>query len=73
MGFVKRSPKKTFKEIRAIILKDLAKGERTVNQIAESTGLTWRSVDNHMIYLCGLGKAEPVFISKYVKIYRRKQ
>lgn len=70
---VKRARKKTFREIREIILKDLSKGERTVNQIADSTGLTWRSVNNHLIYLCGLQKAEPVFISQYVKIYRRKQ
>lgn len=65
--------KKTFSQIRKIILKELSKGERTVNQIAENTGLTWRTVDNHLIYLIGTGKVEPVFISKYVKIYRLKK
>jgi DNA-binding transcriptional ArsR family regulator len=64
--------KKTFAEIRSIILKELEKGQRTVNQIAENTGLTWRTVDSHLIYLVGKGLAEPVFISEYVKIYRKK-
>jgi DNA-binding transcriptional ArsR family regulator len=65
--------KKTFKKIRKIILDDFANGERTVNQISENTGLTWRTVDNHLIYLIGTGKVEPVFISKYVKIYKLKE
>ena len=65
--------KRKFTEIRKIILKDFSKGERTVNQIADSTGLTWRTVDNHIIYLIGTGLVEPVFVSKYVKIYKLKE
>jgi len=65
--------KKTFKRIREIILKDFNRGERTVNQIAESTKLTWRTVDNHLIYLIGTGKIEPVFVSKYVKIFKLRE
>jgi len=68
-----RRQKKKFEEIRKLILKDLSKGQRTVNQIATSTRLTWRTVDNHLIHLIGKGLAEPVFISKYVKIYRLKE
>ena len=68
-----RQPKRRFAEIRKLILKDLQKGERTVNQIAASAGLTWRTVDNHLIYLIGKGLVEPVFVSSYVKIYRLKQ
>ena len=67
-----RRPKKTFKEIRQIILKDFDKGERTVNEIAQATELTWRTVDNHLTYLIGKGLVEPVFISEYVRIYRLK-
>ncbi|VVB80965.1 Bacterial regulatory protein, arsR family [uncultured archaeon] len=70
---MKRAPKKKFTEIRKLILKDLSKGQRTVNQIADSTGLTWRTVDNHLIHLIGKGLVEPVFISEYVKIYRLKE
>lgn len=69
---VRRAPKKTFIEIRKLILKDLSKGQRTVNQIAASTKLTWRTVDNHLIHLIGKGLVEPVFISEYVKIYKLK-
>ncbi len=65
-----RQPKRTFEEIRKLILRDLASGQRTVNQIAESAGLTWRTVDKHLIHLTGKGLVEPVFISTYVKIYR---
>lgn len=71
--FVRRAPKKKFTEIRKLILKDLSKGQRTVNQIAASTKLTWRTVDNHLIHLIGKGLVEPVFISEYVKIYRLKE
>jgi len=67
-----RQPRRHFKEIRQIILRDLLMGQRTVNQIAENTGLTWRTVDNHLIYLSGKGLVEPVFVSEYVKIYRLK-
>jgi len=68
----RRQPKRKFKEIRQIILKNFQKGERTVNEIAQSTGLTWRTVDNHLVYLIGKGLVEPVFISEYVRIYRLK-
>jgi DNA-binding transcriptional ArsR family regulator len=68
-----RQPRRNFKEIRQIILRDLLIGQKTVNQIAESTGLTWRTVDNHLIHLAGKGLVEPVFISEYVKIYRLKK
>jgi DNA-binding transcriptional ArsR family regulator len=68
-----RQPRRNFKEIRQIILRDLLIGQKTVNQIAESTGLTWRTVDNHLIHLTGKGLIEPVFISEYVKIYRLKK
>lgn len=64
--------KRTFTDIRALILKDLAKGQRTINQISEATGLTWRTVSSHLIWLIGNGKVEPVFLSQYVKIYKLK-
>lgn len=65
--------RRTFPEIRKLILRELSKGQKTINEIAEATGLTWRTVDKHMIYLIGLGKAEPVLITRYVKIYKVKE
>ncbi|RMD57905.1 transcriptional regulator [Candidatus Woesearchaeota archaeon] len=64
--------RRTHEQIRKIILKRLQKGQSTINEISQSTGLTWRTVQNHLIYLIGTGKVEPVFISKYVKIYKLK-
>lgn len=66
----KRKKKRTFEELRKEILKELKKGERTVNEIAKATGIEWRSVDKQLIYLTGLGKVEPVLRTKYVKIYK---
>ncbi|MBI4146899.1 ArsR family transcriptional regulator [Candidatus Woesearchaeota archaeon] len=68
-----RKKRKTYPEIRQLILNEFSKGERTVNQIAAKTGLTWRTVDGHLIHLIGTGKIEPVFLSEYVKIYRLKE
>lgn len=68
-----RKKRKTYPQIRQLILDAFNAGERTVNQIASVTGLTWRTVDLHLIYLIGTGKIEPVFVSPYVKIYRKKE
>ncbi|RJQ19967.1 hypothetical protein C4580_04755 [Candidatus Woesearchaeota archaeon] len=67
-----RKHRKTYREIRQLILDAFDSGERTVNDIAQTTGLTWRTVNLHLIYLLGTQKIEPVFISSYVKIYRKK-
>ncbi|MBS3148482.1 ArsR family transcriptional regulator [Candidatus Woesearchaeota archaeon] len=71
-GNVKRQ-RSTYQEIRQKIIDEFSRGERTVNQIAKSTGLTWRTVDLHLIWLTGKGAIEPVFLSEYVKIYRKKE
>ena len=68
-----RAAKRTFPEIRKLILSNLRGGNRTVNELADTCGLTWRTVDNHLIHLIGKGLVEPVFISKYVRIYKLKE
>ena len=64
-----QSSKRTFVEIRSTILFALAHGHTTVNKISTQTGLTWKTVDNHLIYLIGRGYVKEVFASPYVKIY----
>ncbi len=64
-----RNPKRTFKELRQHILTDLLKGRKTVNQLAKDTGINWKTVDNHLIWLKGRGFVRDVFVSSYVKIY----
>ena len=62
--------KRKFAEIRQQILKELKKGEKTLNQLAKATNTNWSTVDKHIIFLVGKGIAEPVLQTKYVRIYR---
>lgn len=61
--------KRRFSEIRDLILANLYDGKKTVNQISSETGINWKTVDNHLIYLVGKGMAQVVFSSPYVKIF----
>lgn len=65
----KRNGRRTFSDLRGRILKCLAKGQKTVNKISSETGINWRTVDNHLVYLIGKGLAKEVFTSPYVKIF----
>jgi predicted transcriptional regulator len=47
----------------------LSAGRKTVNQIATDSGINWRTVDNHIVYLIGKGLVRTVFSSPYVKIF----
>ncbi|MEM4247287.1 MAG: ArsR family transcriptional regulator, partial [Candidatus Woesearchaeota archaeon] len=58
-----------FRELRQKILAVLLKGRKTVNQLAKDTGINWKTVDNHLIWLKGRGFVREVFASSYVKIY----
>ena len=64
-----RNPKRTFKELRQHILSVLLKGRKTVNQLSKDTGINWKTVDNHLIWLKGRGFVREVFSSSYVKIF----
>ncbi len=64
-----RNPKRTFRELRNEILADLLNGRKTVNQLSKDTGINWKTVDNHLIWLKGRGFVREVFASSYVKIY----
>ncbi|MBW2984419.1 ArsR family transcriptional regulator [Candidatus Woesearchaeota archaeon] len=61
--------KRTFKEIRRDILKFLSNGQNTINHISNETGINWKTVENHLIYLIGRGLANEVFSSEYVRIF----
>lgn len=62
--------KRKFVEIRRQILKELKKGERTLNQLAKAANTNWSTIDKHIIFLVGKGIVEPVLQTKYVRIYR---
>ncbi len=61
--------KRLFKEIREAILKNLATGRKTINQIANETEINWRTVSNHLTYLMGKKLVTEVFHSEYVRIF----
>jgi len=65
----KEGRKRTFDKIRTNILLCLSKGQKTLNQISSETGINWKTVDNHIIYLVGRGLVTEVFKSAYVRIY----
>lgn len=66
---VLKSRRRPFSDIRRDILRALALGRSTVNDLSRKTDINWKTVDNHLIYLCGRGWAEKVFDSPYVKIF----
>lgn len=61
--------KRTFSDIRDLILVSLYDGKKTVNYLSAETNINWKTVDNHLIYLVGKGMAQVVFSSPYVKIF----
>lgn len=65
-----RKKKRKFKELRQQILKELKKGERTLNQLAKATNTNWSTIDKHITYLVGRGKVKSVLQTKYVRIYK---
>jgi len=62
--------KRRFATLRLLILNVLSAGQKTVNQLATESGVNWRTVDNHLVYLVGKGYAATVFSSPYVKIFQ---
>lgn len=60
--------KRTFNELREIILQTLVDGKRTLNEISRLSGINWKTVDNHITYLIGRAMVTEVFNSPYVRI-----
>ncbi len=68
-GIPEMVEKRTFKEIREIILATLAKGKNTLNNLAKEAGVNWRTTDNHLNWMKGKGLVAEVFTSDYVRIF----
>ena len=60
--------KRTFGEIRLLLLAHLLKGQKTINTLARESGVNWKTVDNHIIYLLGKGFAKEILSSPYARI-----
>ena len=61
--------KRTFKVIRSTILLCLRRGKMTINQISNTTGINWKTVEKHLTYLIGRKMVDEVFSSEYVRIF----
>lgn len=61
--------KRTFSELRKLILMALLAGQQTTNQISLTTGINWRTVEAHLTFLVGKGLVNEVLKSEYVRIF----
>ena len=68
--FVMDGKKRTFRELRFIILLTLLSGQQTTNQISIRTSINWRTVESHLTFLVGKGLVNEVFKSEYVRIFK---
>ena len=66
---VHKEQKRTFAEIRDLIFLTLESGKKTINQIANDSGVNWRTVEKHLTYLIGKRGVSEVFSSEYVRIF----
>lgn len=64
-----REPKRTFAQIRDLILVSLAKGKMTINQVSTDSGINWRTVEKHLTFLIGKKMVQELFSSEYVRIF----
>ncbi len=74
IGDVQRGEqKRTFEELRKIIVLALTHGRMTINQVSIKTGVNWKTVEKHLTFLIGKGYVEEVFSSEYVRIFELTQ
>lgn len=69
----KGEQKRTFEELRKIIVLALTHGRMTINQVSLKTGVNWKTVEKHLTFLIGKGYVEEVFSSEYVRIFELTQ
>lgn len=69
----KGEQKRTFEELRKIIVLVLTHGRMTINQVSLKTGVNWKTVEKHLTFLIGKGYVEEVFSSEYVRIFELTQ
>jgi len=63
------SQKRTFDLIRHILLLELSKGEKTINQLSVKSGINWKTVEKHLVYLMGRKWVTEIFNSRFVRIF----
>jgi predicted transcriptional regulator len=66
---MQKQKKRTFQDIRALILHSLLEKRKTINQIASDIGINWRTVESHLTYLAGKKMVCETPASKHVRIF----
>jgi PAS domain S-box-containing protein len=61
--------KRTFSTLRNMILIALSKGQLSINEISHLSGINWKTVENHLVYLIGRRLAHEHFTSRYVRLF----
>ncbi len=62
--------KRTFYELRQLILRELSTGQQTINALSKNTGINWRTSKEHLEFLERNGDVTEVVSSEYVRIFR---
>ncbi len=62
--------KRTFYELRQLILRELSNGQQTINTLSKNTGINWRTAKEHLEFLGLNGDVTEVVSSEYVRIFR---
>ena len=61
--------KRTFSEIRHLLLQELCHGQQTINQLSLKAGVNWRTVQLHLEFLSIKEYVKEVVSSEYVRIF----
>jgi len=61
--------KRTFSEIRILLLKSLSNSRRTINELSRISGVNWKTTENHLTYLVGKGLVREIVNSPYARIF----
>ena len=61
--------KRTFQELRNLILIQLYRSKKTINELANDAGVNWKTTELHLTYLVGKGLVTEVFASPYARIF----
>ncbi len=62
--------KRTFGELRYLLLRTMLSGQQTTNQVSLKSGINWRTVEAHLGFLIGKGLVVEVLKSEYVRIFK---
>ncbi len=62
--------KRTFYELRQLILRELSNGQQTINALSKNAGINWRTSNEHLEFLAKNGDVTEVVSSEYVRIFR---